>query len=105
MMLKQICAKPQLTKELCMAHKLSSTFTSFTYNGAVRTPDIFGDFDLRPIGPTGAVNQQCKRIGGNVAAGPLSGQATEIDPDPFGYNIEITQTQQGFRVVYRGVAL
>ena len=88
-----------------MPHKLSSTFTSYTYGSAERRPDFFGDFDLRAIGPTGTIDQQCRRIGGNVTPGPLSGQATEIDPNPFGYNVEITQVQTGFRVVYRGVAL
>lgn len=89
-----------------MTHKLSSTFTSFTYNEfGVRSSDHFGDFDLRQIGPTGTINQLCRRIGGNVTPGPLSGQATEIEPNPFGYNVEIIQTQTGYRVVYRGVAL
>jgi hypothetical protein len=89
-----------------MPHKLSSTFTSYTYDDlGRRSPDHFGDFDLRQIGETGDIDQRCRRIGGNVTPGPLSGQAPEIDPNPFGYNVTIIQTQTGFRVLYRGIAL
>ena len=90
-----------------MAHDLSSTFSSITCREADREfrRDRFGDFDLRAIGPTGVIDANCRRIGGEVTLGPPSGRALEIEPDPYKYHVKITHIQPGYTVVYTGTAL
>jgi len=89
-----------------MPHKLTSTFTSFTFNqtSQLLRPDLLGDFDLRGIQPGGTIGAGCYRTNGGVQGAPITGQAREIDPDPLAYQVEIEQTQP-VKVQYKGIAL
>lgn len=85
-----------------MPHKLESTFTSYTYDQDERVfvADFLGDFDLRSIQPNGTIGPGCRR---KQSGKPVKGRALELEPFPFGFQVEIDQDEP-YRVQYRGVA-
>lgn len=91
-----------------MPHKLASTFTSFVFNRALRVlvADDLDNFDLRLIQPNGIIDARCRRIKDNVPGDAVTGQASEIESDPFAFHVEMTQKiSPKISIVYEGIAI
>lgn len=90
-----------------MPHPLASTYTSFIVNPVTKRMrhDDLGDFDLRGIRDTGEIDGACRRVVNGQPGDPLSGQASEVDPNPVSHYVEIIQNRGTFDIVYQGTAV
>ena len=90
-----------------MAHPLASTYTSFIVDPDNRrlTHDDLGNFDLRGILDTGEIDGACRRIENGQPGAPLTGQVSEVEPNPVAFYVEIKQDRGTFDMVYQGTAV
>ena len=90
-----------------MAHPLASTYTSFIVDPIRRVleHDDLGNFDLRNIRDNGIIDGACRRIENGQAGDPVEGQASEVDPNPVAFYVEIKQDKGTFDMVYQGTAV